>query len=190
VKVPYENVPQAQVHKGFYNAYLAVRTQVRNLFDLAQTRCESRWNVLITGHSVGAALSVRGSLDLVNRTSKPMALYNFGCPRVGNDAFVSFQTRNVREIWRFTNNRDPVPHVPLRVMGFIHEPTEIWSKNGQYIRCSSGEDPSCSNSVIITNPIDHGEYMEVKIWDGISSGCYLNLGDERAWKNVLNDMNQ
>ena len=66
---------------------------------------------------------------------------------------------------------DPVPHVPLQAMGYVHVAREIFytdQNSSTYKVCDkSGEDPTCSDSVPYTewNPDDHMYYM------GIYCGC-------------------
>jgi len=77
-------------------------------------------------------------------------VYTFGQPRVGNAAFQAFcNARAPRRTWRLTHWRDPVPHLPLRSMGFAHVGTEIWWderwRSGR-VCDGSGEDATCSDS--------------------------------------------
>lgn len=65
-----------RVHQGFQAAYLAVRDQVRALVAPASG------TLLLTGHSLGAALATLAAIDLA-----PAALVTFGSPRVGDAAF-------------------------------------------------------------------------------------------------------
>ncbi|CAN0580278.1 unnamed protein product, partial [Ectocarpus sp. 12 AP-2014] len=81
---------QCQVHRGFLAAYDLVKDQVR--YAIGQhMRYNPRVQILITGHSLGAALAVLCFLDLrVNRglgqgpnSSVSFApIYLFGSPRV------------------------------------------------------------------------------------------------------------
>lgn len=79
------------VHSGFLAAYYSVKPRLMNVLDGALDSGE--WTVLITGHSLGGALSTLFAFEVANRTyigrhkPKHISLYNYGSPRVGNNAF-------------------------------------------------------------------------------------------------------
>jgi len=170
LKVNYPGVNGAQVHQGIFKAYLEVKNEIKSLFSVALSKCTTCDNVIVTGHSLGAAISVFGALDIRTYSNKLLNVYNFGCPRVGNTAFANYAD-SVLTVWRMANNKDPVPHLPFKIMNYYHIKTEIFERYGQYKQCSGNEDPTCIDSVKITTPIDHGEYMDIKIWPGIPNGC-------------------
>jgi len=41
----------------------------------------------LTGHSLGGSLSTFNAADLIEHGINGFVWYNFGCPRVGNEAF-------------------------------------------------------------------------------------------------------
>lgn len=99
------------VHSGFYEMFQQVREQI----ELAVLRgLENSDRVIVTGHSLGGAeSSLFGVYISSNLTAKPVYVYSFGKPRVGNDAYIKcvnshFQNR----FWRIENFADPVPAVP------------------------------------------------------------------------------
>lgn len=50
-------------------------------------------------------------------------LYTLGSPRVGNREFVHWFDHNRKGVhYRITNNKDPVPHMPMTETGFKHIP--------------------------------------------------------------------
>ncbi|MCI0454023.1 MAG: lipase family protein [Candidatus Dadabacteria bacterium] len=74
-------------------------------------------SLYITGHSLGAALSVLAFPDLSENTSiKSVVLYNFASPAVGNDEFVKLYDSLVSEgrhtSWRIVNTNDVIPFLP------------------------------------------------------------------------------
>ena len=90
-RVNYPKVASAQVHQGFYNAYLGVQSQVYSGLKTALASCPG-CEIRCTGHSLGAALATIAAADLVQnfKTSSHITLYNFGSPRVGNQAFATW----------------------------------------------------------------------------------------------------
>ena len=89
-----------RVHLGFFEAFERVRPAIA--FDLA--RLSSRRRVF-TGHSLGAALAVMATVEW-----RPDVAYVFGCPRVGNAAFVK---RVLSRLFRHENWLDGVTYLPL-----------------------------------------------------------------------------
>ncbi len=80
-------------------------TEVRRL-----KQANPGYKVKVTGHSLGAALAQLTSMDLL-RSGIPNTIYNFGQPRVGDQAYATFATKKLN-IWRVTHHKDVVPHVP------------------------------------------------------------------------------
>ena len=85
--------------------------------------------IVVTGHSMGGALSVLCAADLKYyfeeccQTTLNIELYTFGSPRVGNTKFTSLLTSNYTYddfmFYRMTHRADPVPWVPMTVhIGF------------------------------------------------------------------------
>ena len=71
-----------------------------------------------TGHSLGAALAT-----LAAARQAPRAVYTFGSPRVGNQAFAA-SLGNV-PIHRIVDDEDIVTTVPSEALGFRHVGTEV-----------------------------------------------------------------
>jgi predicted lipase len=50
----------------------------------------------------------------------------FGCPRIGNEVFTDWFSVYMPIIYRIVHKKDPVPHLPLRIMDFHHVPYEVY----------------------------------------------------------------
>jgi hypothetical protein len=151
-----------KVHKGFYDAYLTVQSQVQSLVKQLITQHPTA-KLYVTGHSLGAALACHGALDIaVNLGVTPQAVYNFGQPRVGNDNFQLFYQSKLYA-YRVTHWRDPVPQLPTQRDGGFHQnPEEVWYDlaNTNYTLCDmNGEDPNCSDGQLDDKVEDHLTYM-------------------------------
>jgi hypothetical protein len=96
-----------QVHQGFAAALEAVWS------GLAPALARAPGRRVFTGHSLGAALAT-----LAASRTRPDALYTYGSPRVGDDAFL--RTVSALESYRFTNCCDMVVHLPPRAFGYGH----------------------------------------------------------------------
>lgn len=100
------------VHAGFTEALDSVWNEIDAA--LAQLFCP----IFYTGHSLGAALAT-----LAAARHAPSAVYTFGSPRVGNQAFIT-SLCNV-PIYRIVDDEDVVTTVPSEALGFLHVGTEL-----------------------------------------------------------------
>jgi len=110
----------------------AVTSMQQQLFKLLDNYRQSSTPVeelLVTGHSLGAALGTLFMLDLaVSRPGVSARLINFASPRVGNHHFIGFYEQQVERpraserSLRVQNVYDKVPCVPLEHMGYAHLP--------------------------------------------------------------------
>jgi len=163
---PYPNIPNALVHSGFYRAYEGVRTQVQQALKGLISKNPQFKQIHITGHSLGGALAVVCALDLIESSFPlPITVYTFGEPRVGNIYFAQYFDAHIPDNWRVVNKADLVPHVPDELMGFHHISTEVWYKTtATYEICNgSGEDPKCSDSLLLYYIPDHWTYLNTDI---------------------------
>ncbi|ABE53893.1 lipase, class 3 [Shewanella denitrificans OS217] len=131
---------QVQVESGFFDVYSdsksdsqaptpSMQQQVFSLLDKYNASDKPIAELLITGHSLGSALSELFTLDVAVSRPKIMASnINFACPRVGNSDFVQFymqqgaQQDPSRQTLRVQNTYDKVPCVPPTLMGYQHIP--------------------------------------------------------------------
>jgi len=162
---PYETFPDCncKVHTGFYkstqNIYPNVYSTVNDMLDIYPS-----YEVIITGHSYGAAVAQLISMELLadNITSY---LYNYGQPRVGNKDYAFFVNAYLEQFWRFTHYKDMIPHVPpISGLHYYHSCLEVYQDNDNNFHiCSEtdGEDPSCSAqfSLYQTNTNNHHVYL-------------------------------
>ena len=170
-RVQYEDVPNTQIHSGFYTAYNAVSYQVRSAIS-GLIALHPTATILVTGHSLGGALATFAMLDIKRnlKFTNPIKFYSFGSPRVGNQAFSDYfmSTFPAETYQRVTHYTDVVVQVPPRQMGFNHAGTEIWFYNdafdGKKSVCENyvgyAEDGWCADSYIFTTGIDaHLHYL-------------------------------
>ena len=168
---PYPGVNGAQVHRGFIDAFEAVSplviSSVQNLLSVHTTA-----NIVITGHSLGAALATFAALDVktkLNIASSKITFYSFGSPRTGNQAFTDYLYSLFPNggCQRVTHYNDVVPHLPPTAFGFNHIGDEIWYQNPgtdlSYKTCKNvagkQEDLTCSSSIYATGIEAHLIYI-------------------------------
>jgi hypothetical protein len=113
--------PDTGGHRGFYQAYLAIREQLQGILKqyyyedpVNPDAAKGQPSIVICGHSLGGALSTIAAFDLA--AMKPIH-YAFAAPRVFNIA----GAQNFNELgissYRISNTADIVVTVPMAIMG-------------------------------------------------------------------------
>jgi len=132
-----EALERVRVHRGFAEAYGAVRADI-----LAQLKERLHYwhgkdavvRVYATGHSLGGAIANLFALDLSAAPedkarsfpfSEPVVVYTFGSPRAGNAAFRSIYNAFVPETYRVVASRDLVPTLPPSI-AYRQLGREVW----------------------------------------------------------------
>ncbi|KAF9609478.1 hypothetical protein IFM89_016477 [Coptis chinensis] len=141
------------VHAGFWSVYTStdaksaynktsardqVFTEVRRL--VRQYKNEhNNMSVTVCGHSLGAALSVLNSADIVANgvagPNVPVTAFPYACPKPGNRNFKKFAEglKNLR-VLRTTNRFDPVPMSPAIGFADVGEQFLIDSTASPYLK--------------------------------------------------------
>jgi hypothetical protein len=114
----------AKLHRGFQNTYARIRAKTQeSLKRLAQRFPD--YEIVFTGHSLGGSVASMAAVDFYESnpgTGNRISIFTFGQPRTGNRAWADylqslpFASRN----HRIVREDDPVPHVPLLSMGYVH----------------------------------------------------------------------
>lgn len=101
-----------QVHAGFQDVYELVRGNIAANLATAAAGCDQ---ILITGHSLGAALAVLAAPDVAQKmppnTIEPR-LITFAGPRVGLSDFATNFDAAIDSCFRVVNFLDIVPYLP------------------------------------------------------------------------------
>lgn len=155
-----------KVHQGFLGEWMSM---AYNVLNDVQTLTNQYGNipVFVTGHSLGAAVSILAAMDIITHVTQDVTVYNFGEPRVGDPTFAAWAAGRIPggKQYRVTHERDPVPHVPPMALGFLHTPHELWydnDSNSSWSDCNdspSAEDPNCSDSIIPYGIWNHLLYL-------------------------------
>lgn len=101
-----------EVATGFQAVYESVRDSVATNLAAAAAGCD---NILITGHSLGAALAVLAAPDVFRKMPPNVIeprLITFAGPRVGLAAFATAFNTLIESCFRVVNYLDIVPQVP------------------------------------------------------------------------------
>ena len=108
---------------------LSARTQFQNkIKELVNQYKDDKLSIILTGHSLGASLSVLSGFDLVENgiTDIPIAAFVFGCPQVGNKAFNDRinQFPNFK-ILHIKNKIDLIPLYPSGLLGYVNSGIDL-----------------------------------------------------------------
>lgn len=127
-RVQYSDIPDTQVHSGFYTAYTAVSWACLRALEPLLAKYPTA-SLMITGHSLGGALATFAAIDIkrsLNLDGHAVHFYTFGSPRTGNQAFTDYVMTLMPDYNRVTHYTDLVVQVPPRQMGFNHAGNEAW----------------------------------------------------------------
>jgi predicted lipase len=164
------------VHQGFANEQ-AKTAQAILAAVLTLLSKHGASSVVVTGHSLGAALALLDSvyLPLHVPAGTRVSAITYGMPRVGNAAFANYVDATHNGMLTHINNKeDPVPILPGKFLGYVHPSGEVHIQDsGSWVACSGQDNPSnlCIvgdvPTVLQGNSSDHdGPYD-----DGIVMGC-------------------
>jgi hypothetical protein len=96
---------EGKVHSGFSSVLRKTWSKVETILEEVGDR-----PLYLTGHSMGGALAVLTAYRLAKAGKKPMAVYTYGSPRIGDPMFCSDYTLPT---YRIVNRLDLVPELPL-----------------------------------------------------------------------------
>jgi triacylglycerol lipase len=125
-----------RVHRGFLMALLAIWDDadtpngrfigIEHSLKSMKKAIDGSPALWITGHSLGAGLATIAAAFLLEEGRPVQGLHTFGCPRVGDSAFVTaLDARSGKRNYRLVNNNDVVTRVPPRSFGYDHA-GEFW----------------------------------------------------------------
>jgi hypothetical protein len=118
------------VHMGWMGLYETMRANLAANLPAACSGCD---RLIVTGHSLGAALSVLAAPDIAKNMSVPEPeLTTFGGPRPGLIDFAMPFNLLIDTCFRVVNLFDIVPHLPLALPGlaYTHVGMEIAVNSG------------------------------------------------------------
>ncbi|TXG55026.1 hypothetical protein EZV62_020282 [Acer yangbiense] len=109
---------------------LSARTQLQTKIKelITERYRDEKLSITITGHSLGASLSVLSGFDLVENgiTDIPVSAIVFGCPQVGNKALRQrIESYSNLKILHVRNTIDLIPHYPGELLGYVYIGTEL-----------------------------------------------------------------
>ncbi|GMJ04849.1 phospholipase A I beta 2, DAD1-Like Lipase 1 [Hibiscus trionum] len=147
VQVPEPNGSNEKVECGFLSLHKTRGAHVPSLAEsvveeiqrLTEMYKGETLSITITGHSLGAALSLLVADEISSCTPHmpPVAVFSFGGPRVGNKGFVRRLNEKNIKVLRIVNDQDLITKVPGAFIGEgtkQHRGQQEERKNGSFAR--------------------------------------------------------
>lgn len=161
----YDKCDGCSAHSGFQSAAKSLWPQVSAEVNRLKGIYPSA-KITVTGHSLGAALATLIALDLIEDYGDEVLLYNYGCPRIFNQAAADWASSSALQIRaRRTHYKDLVVHSPPYSLGYRHTVGEIYedgpSSNwptwpgGPLKDCVGEEDDTCADQYNVGAVPDH-----------------------------------
>jgi hypothetical protein len=120
----------ANVHKGFVDIYTNFRNDL--LSTIQQINPDKNKLIIISGHSIGAAVATLVGVDLAKSGYKNIVVYTFACPRIGDNTFKTIVDDTLKlPVYRVVNISDLIPNSPLSVQPNLNDPTNPY----MYLHC-------------------------------------------------------
>jgi hypothetical protein len=181
VRVPYPYCDTCSVHSGFYKAEQQVIGDVHEQVSSLVSKYPSA-TIMVTGHSLGAALATLTAIDLQDTFDSTVELYTYGCPRVFNQDGANFASAAIGTHYRRTHYKDMVVHVPPMSLGFSHTSGEVYEDGpisaypnypgGPMKSCYGEEDESCADQYNGMSVNDHLLYEGIPLGSSDDNCAY------------------
>lgn len=175
------DTPHGQIHRGFYNAYLSMESQIDQI--LAERNTKHLW---VTGHSLGGALALVCAYDLVGNDQREVdGVITFGQPLVARQQLAGyFDKLLLGKYARFVNGDDVVARIPSS-----HAPcgSLVWftadgvrrSKPKQAVYGAPGPPEVPADEDVEIKPLSDEEFEELQArWEKANKPVRLPDGTE------------
>ncbi|KAI0630903.1 lipase [Trametes polyzona] len=162
-----------QVHHGFAKAQASTASSVLQAVQEAMNTFGTQ-NIVFTGHSLGAAISLLDALFLpLHIPTAQVRFIGYGLPRVGNQAFANYVDAQSLSVTHINNREDIVPILPGRFLGFHHPSGELHIQDsGVWVTCPGQDNPS-SQCIVgdVPNIFEGDESDHDGPYNGVEMGC-------------------
>lgn len=135
----------AKIHRGFYSAFTR---QIDDIEAALAPHLETRKEIVITGHSQGAALGEIHTTYLIQKyPNHNITGRMFAKPRVGDRTWADYVDSVTEGKFEFMqNNADLVGLLPPIEWAFRHPSGEVWIDGTEYYKCEGQENQNCIDS--------------------------------------------
>lgn len=135
----------AKIHRGFYSTFGRMIADIEAAF---APHLEARKQIVVTGHSQGAALGEIVTTYLIQKyPDHDVTGRVFAKPRVGDRAWANYVDSVCKGRFQFMqNNADIVGLLPPIEWAFRHPSGEVWIDGDDYFQCEGQENKNCIDS--------------------------------------------
>ena len=147
------------------------------------TAANPSYTIVITGHSLGAAIAAIAAVEIRNAGSN-VDLYTYGQPRIGGSEISDYITNQKKgETFRVTHSDDPVPRLPSIVLGFRHISPEYYisSSTGVTVTAADIHGPLTGNLNYSGNTGNQQDLIDIPA-HGWYFGNISHCGSSRGFK--------
>lgn len=119
----YKCIPDyGSVHTGFQHIYFALRDSIIGAIKISGASTLDKVRCILTGHSLGGALSVLAAPDLYYQhiLPTPPEVVTFGAPRTGKKDFVDKFNHDIVNCIQIVNTWDFITRIPPLFNGYTH----------------------------------------------------------------------
>jgi len=172
VKTPdWPHCHKCQATGGYYKAWQRMEPAVLRKLKALNCTAEAHSPLYITGHSMGAAISLLAMYALKSQGFDVQVSYTFGAPKPGNAYFATAFARLFKRdvpLYYMTHANDFAPVMPRGAL-YHHIPYQVYYHGGgtkTYIVCNDPTDGQCG-----INMFNHSELVSPKTSAAVSPHC-------------------
>ncbi|KAI9573644.1 Alpha/Beta hydrolase protein [Boletus coccyginus] len=143
-----------QVHSGFANEHAQTAPTILNRVKSLISQ-HGATSVTLIGHSLGGALAELDCMFMALNLPSNIAIkgVTYGTPRVGNRAWAALFDETISDFRRINNEKDIVPILPGRFLGFSHVMGELHIiQPDDAVECPDDDDATDAQCTIKTVP--------------------------------------
>ncbi|VDC00935.1 unnamed protein product [Peniophora sp. CBMAI 1063] len=168
------------VHTGYQLAHARTAPIILANVKMALQQHPGR-DVVITGHSLGAVLSLLDAVYLPMHLPDTVKIstIGYGLPRLGNIAFAEYVDAHVN-LTHITYQRDPFPTLPFRFLGFQQPGNEVHiDQSDDWVQCPGQENGSaeCIDGAVEGAGGTLVDLVNVEDHEGPYDGVVMGLGE-------------
>ncbi|KDN47053.1 hypothetical protein RSAG8_03830, partial [Rhizoctonia solani AG-8 WAC10335] len=161
-----------KAHDGFMKAQADTATTILAAVKTLLT-AHSASKVLAIGHSLGGAIATLDALYFKLNLPSTVSIkaVTFGLPRVGNQDFANLIDSKITDFSHVTHEKDLVPIIPGRFLGYVHPSGEKHIAAGSWYACVGQDNTNadCSTGAV-PNIFDGNTQDHAGPYDGVYIG--------------------
>ncbi|KAI0058955.1 lipase [Artomyces pyxidatus] len=164
-----------QVHTGYSNAHARTAPEILAAVQTVLSQHSTK-QVVITGHSLGAVLSLLDAVYLPLHLPSTVSVrtVGYGLPRLGNKVFADYVDAHVT-LTHITNKHDPFPILPFQFLGFHQPASEVHiDQSNNWVECPGQENGSTE---CIDGAVPYFYDGTVEDHEGPYDGIIMGLGE-------------